>query len=279
MLSTIYFLALLCFEFASSTYFEDYSGLLYGPAGGWQRSQYHKRQINLLECHLNYTTDVWTGCANVLSQFNITLAYFESSNPEVGPNCGSFVPGNTYCIFRAPTTGTLIQPSTNGLCGMQQNWTNTCVGSQWGNCCGSGGGKTSENNDFAAVDQAKIIARKAIVKKAVATVGKYIPQMAFAVRITIACHVRQNSGLVAHNMDPVATGQIFAALAAKADNAKTQAQQHLVPYKLARQVQEVPVRMGLVDSIFNKRVRVRSLGIVVLLLGIVGMICIIARIF
>ncbi|CAD6447522.1 deedc29b-f137-4857-90c2-01960bb5913f [Sclerotinia trifoliorum] len=139
MLSTIYFLVFLCFKFASSTYFKDYSELLYRPAGGWQRSQYHKRQTNLPECHLNYTTDIWTGCADVLSQFNITLVYFESSNPEVSPNCDGFIPGNTYCIFRASTTGTHTKPSTNGLCGVQQNWTNTCVGSQWGNCCGSGG--------------------------------------------------------------------------------------------------------------------------------------------
>ncbi|KAI0187809.1 hypothetical protein EV127DRAFT_409954 [Xylaria flabelliformis] len=36
-------------------------------------------------------------------------------------------------------TGTATPVSNNGMCGAQQNWTSTCIGSQWGNCCGAGG--------------------------------------------------------------------------------------------------------------------------------------------
>ncbi|RLL93060.1 hypothetical protein CFD26_101227 [Aspergillus turcosus] len=49
-------------------------------------------------CHMNYTTDVWTGCADVLAQFNITMDYFNTANPNIGSNCENFVPGNTYCV-------------------------------------------------------------------------------------------------------------------------------------------------------------------------------------
>lgn len=51
-------------------------------------------------CHLEYTTDVWTGCAQLLEQFNVSLAYFRYANPEITANCASFVPGQTYCIHR-----------------------------------------------------------------------------------------------------------------------------------------------------------------------------------
>jgi hypothetical protein len=32
-----------------------------------------------------------------------------------------------------------VEVSSSGLCGAQQNLTNTCVGSGFGDCCGSGG--------------------------------------------------------------------------------------------------------------------------------------------
>jgi hypothetical protein len=51
------------------------------------------------ECHLSYTTDVWTGCADVLFQFNISLAYFRYVNPNLTEDCSNFQPGDTYCIF------------------------------------------------------------------------------------------------------------------------------------------------------------------------------------
>lgn len=47
---------------------------------------------------MNYTTDVWTGCADVLAQFKITLDYFQLANPDVGSSCQDFVPGNVYCV-------------------------------------------------------------------------------------------------------------------------------------------------------------------------------------
>ena len=52
------------------------------------------------DCHLEYTTDVWTGCAQILEQFNISLAYFQYANPSITANCASFVPGQNYCIHR-----------------------------------------------------------------------------------------------------------------------------------------------------------------------------------
>ena len=52
------------------------------------------------DCHLEYTTDVWTGCAQILEQFNISLAYFQYANPNITANCANFVPGQSYCIHR-----------------------------------------------------------------------------------------------------------------------------------------------------------------------------------
>ncbi|KAA6411219.1 MAG: hypothetical protein FRX48_04499 [Lasallia pustulata] len=99
-----------------------------------------KRQTfngTLPDCHLYYSTDVWTGCAQVLTQFNVSFEYFQYANPNISANCANFVPGGIYCIHRA--SGSSINASSNGLCGTQQNWTNTCVGSGFGDCCGSGG--------------------------------------------------------------------------------------------------------------------------------------------
>ena len=39
----------------------------------------------------------------------------------------------------AANTSLPITPSTDGHCGAQQNWTNTCVGSKFGNCCNATG--------------------------------------------------------------------------------------------------------------------------------------------
>lgn len=49
-------------------------------------------------CRQNYTTDVWTGCDDVLAQFNIPLDEFITANPGLGPACTNWVPGNTYCV-------------------------------------------------------------------------------------------------------------------------------------------------------------------------------------
>lgn len=50
------------------------------------------------DCRLNYTTDIWTSCASLIEQFNLTLDYFEYVNPSIGINCTNFVPGSTYCV-------------------------------------------------------------------------------------------------------------------------------------------------------------------------------------
>jgi hypothetical protein len=51
-------------------------------------------------CRLNYTTDVWTSCADVIAQFEITLAQFLYANPQLGEGCDGFKPGEKYCVFR-----------------------------------------------------------------------------------------------------------------------------------------------------------------------------------
>ncbi|KAI8625118.1 hypothetical protein F5Y19DRAFT_277836 [Xylariaceae sp. FL1651] len=90
-----------------------------------------------ITCRTNYTTNLWSSCAQVLEEFNLTLTLFQEINPSIGQSCSNFIPGTVYCI--APVTGTATPISTNGMCGAQQNWTSTCIGSQWGNCCGVGG--------------------------------------------------------------------------------------------------------------------------------------------
>lgn len=62
-----------------------------------------KRQTfngTLPDCHLYYSTDVWTGCAQVLTQFNVSFEYFQYANPNISANCANFVPGGIYCIHR-----------------------------------------------------------------------------------------------------------------------------------------------------------------------------------
>jgi len=61
-----------------------------------------KRQATtgLGECRLNFTTSPWEGCQDVLDQFGLNLASFVSANPGLSSNCGNFVPGSTYCIYR-----------------------------------------------------------------------------------------------------------------------------------------------------------------------------------
>lgn len=59
----------------------------------------HARQASAAPlCRLNYTTDVWTGCDDVLAQFQIPLDGFITANPGLGPACTGFVPGKTYCV-------------------------------------------------------------------------------------------------------------------------------------------------------------------------------------
>jgi hypothetical protein len=58
------------------------------------------RQNELGECRLNYTTDIWTWCEDVLAQFDITLDDFIDDNPSLSDGCAGFQPGETYCVGR-----------------------------------------------------------------------------------------------------------------------------------------------------------------------------------
>lgn len=51
-----------------------------------------------LDCRQDYKTDVWTGCDDVLAQFQLTLEEFILANPSIGDECDGFVPGKTYCV-------------------------------------------------------------------------------------------------------------------------------------------------------------------------------------
>ena len=78
--------------FVSSLSFADAAHKLSHPA-------VHARQAAVVSlCRLNYTTDVWTGCEDVLAQFKIPLDEFITANPGLGPACTNFVPGKTYCV-------------------------------------------------------------------------------------------------------------------------------------------------------------------------------------
>jgi hypothetical protein len=59
-----------------------------------------ERQNELPECRLEYQTDVWTGCYDVVAQFSLSLERFLEANPQLTEECGGFVPGETYCIHR-----------------------------------------------------------------------------------------------------------------------------------------------------------------------------------
>lgn len=104
----------------------------------YQHAPLHHRQAPTLPpCRLNYTTDVWTGCEDVLYQFHITLDDFIANNPGLKEECDGFVPGNTYCIVRQDNTPKNI--TTDGNCGKQINYKASCVGSTFGDCCNAVG--------------------------------------------------------------------------------------------------------------------------------------------
>ena len=111
------------------------------------------QQTVLPPCRQNFTTNVWTSCANVVSQFQLSLAEFLYANPQLGAGCDGFKPGETYCIshreydrtkklmrdaeFAAASNQRLV--STDGNCGIQNRTSPTCVGSSFGNCCNASG--------------------------------------------------------------------------------------------------------------------------------------------
>ncbi|CAI6331050.1 unnamed protein product [Periconia digitata] len=103
-----------------------------------------RQATSLPPCRLNYTTDVWTGCADVIAQFEITLEEFLYANPQLGEGCDGFKPGETYCVFRDSNTR---PTSLDGNCGIQANYSASCVGSTFGDCCNPSG-KCGKGEDF-----------------------------------------------------------------------------------------------------------------------------------
>lgn len=65
---------------------------------GKHASMLRRQTAGNTTCRLSMETDIWSSCASVLSQYNITLDYFMAGNPSIGADCSNFVPGNTYCI-------------------------------------------------------------------------------------------------------------------------------------------------------------------------------------
>ncbi|KFA56368.1 hypothetical protein S40293_09444 [Stachybotrys chartarum IBT 40293] len=88
----------------------------------------------LTQCRQNFTTDVWTLCEDVLAQFSLTLEQFTALNPQVGEICGAFVPGEAIADQDANIT-----ISQDGSCGPEAEVLSTCVGSEFGDCCGPDG--------------------------------------------------------------------------------------------------------------------------------------------
>ncbi|OCK73888.1 hypothetical protein K432DRAFT_311836 [Lepidopterella palustris CBS 459.81] len=93
------------------------------------------RQALVSDCRLNILTTEWTNCQQVLDAFSLTLSQFVALNPSVGSNCANFSSGTTYCA----RVSSPVPVSTDATCGAQVNWTNTCIGSQWGDCCSASG--------------------------------------------------------------------------------------------------------------------------------------------
>lgn len=64
-----------------------------------KHSQLLRRQAtSSATCRFSLETDIWTSCASLLNEFNLTLDYFKQNNPSIGANCANFQPGATYCI-------------------------------------------------------------------------------------------------------------------------------------------------------------------------------------
>ncbi|GKU10105.1 hypothetical protein FLAG1_08927 [Fusarium langsethiae] len=108
-----------------------------------QVSDSKKSDGRTVECRQEFKTDVWTGCDDVLAQFQLTLEEFILANPTIGEECDGFVPGETYCVaFNVPRNVT-----EDGICGQKINFTKTCVGSDFGDCCGLDG-KCGSGEEF-----------------------------------------------------------------------------------------------------------------------------------
>ncbi|KAH6638817.1 hypothetical protein C7974DRAFT_448560 [Boeremia exigua] len=94
------------------------------------------QQPILPPCRQKFTTNIWTSCADVVSQFQLSVANFLYANPQLGAGCSGFKPGETYCVSR-PSNQRPI--SMDGNCGIQNRTAATCVGSSFGSCCNASG--------------------------------------------------------------------------------------------------------------------------------------------
>ncbi|KAJ4169800.1 hypothetical protein NW754_005948 [Fusarium falciforme] len=88
-------------------------------------------------CRMNFTTDVWTRCDDLLAQFDLTLEEFMLANPSIGEACDGFKPGETYCV--APYIDVAVNATEDGTCGREIDFSKTCIGSDFGDCCGADG--------------------------------------------------------------------------------------------------------------------------------------------
>jgi hypothetical protein len=68
-----------------------------------------RQQEPIGPCRFDFQTDIWTSCASLLSEFNLTLDYFLLANPSIGANCSNFQPGATYCLSLSKYTYTIVR--------------------------------------------------------------------------------------------------------------------------------------------------------------------------
>ncbi|RKK94305.1 hypothetical protein BFJ68_g15218 [Fusarium oxysporum] len=103
----------------------------------------HLPNDKAVNCRQKFKTNVWTGCDDVLSQFQLTLKEFMLANPTIGDACDGFVPGETYCVaFNVQRNVT-----EDGNCGEKINFSKTCIRSDFGDCCGLEG-KCGSGKEF-----------------------------------------------------------------------------------------------------------------------------------
>ncbi|KAK3296408.1 uncharacterized protein B0H64DRAFT_475216 [Chaetomium fimeti] len=87
-------------------------------------------------CTLWIQSNPWDSCRHFIDRYRLELSDFYDLNPSVDTDCYRFVPGATYCI--SAVYSHII--STDGSCGLNVTGIPiTCVGSEFGQCCGSEG--------------------------------------------------------------------------------------------------------------------------------------------
>lgn len=97
---TFFLLLLLVAGVASESILESLGfGMLESGSLLQKHAHLLRRQLaSNATCRFSFETDIWTNCAGLLSEFNLTLDFFESANPSIGADCTNFQPGGTYCL-------------------------------------------------------------------------------------------------------------------------------------------------------------------------------------